>query len=119
MVTMFKILAGCFSLIQCFPNAKVQFTEPFKTMSIIEEKAFAEKIQSTFQGGKIPPLSTTASVEPFTVELTSSTGGASSDVGDVSWATPTAGVFTATFVPGSSGHSWQNVAAAGNTIGTK
>jgi len=84
-----------------------------------EEKAFAEKIQSTFQGGKIPPLSTTASVEPFTVELTSSTGGASSDVGDVSWATPTAGVFTATFVPGSSGHSWQNVAAAGNTIGTK
>jgi aminobenzoyl-glutamate utilization protein B len=84
-----------------------------------EEQAFAEKIQSTFQAGKIPSLATTATVEPFTVELSSSTGGASSDVGDVSWATPTAGVFTATFVPGSSGHSWQNVAAAGNTIGQK
>jgi len=84
-----------------------------------EEKAFAEKIQSTFQGGKGPSLATTATVEPFTVELKNAAGGASSDVGDVSWATPTAGISTATFVPGSSGHSWQNVAAAGNTIGTK
>ncbi|SEB00656.1 amidohydrolase [Pedobacter hartonius] len=84
-----------------------------------EEKAFAEKIQSTFQGGKAPSLAGTSTVGPFTVELKNSAGGASSDVGDVSWATPTAGVFTATFVPGSSGHSWQNVAAAGNTIGQK
>jgi len=84
-----------------------------------EEKAFAEKIQATFQGGKVPSLAGTATVQPFTVELKNAAGGASSDVGDVSWATPTAGVFTATFVPGSSGHSWQNVAAAGNTIGQK
>jgi aminobenzoyl-glutamate utilization protein B len=84
-----------------------------------EEKAFAEKIQATLQGTKQPPLASTAQIAPFTVEIKSSTGGASSDVGDVSWATPTAGLSTATFVPGSSGHSWQNVAAAGNTIGQK
>jgi len=84
-----------------------------------EEKAFAEKIQSTLQGTKQPALTSTADIEPFTVELKNSAGGASSDVGDVSWTTPTAGLSTATFVPGSSGHSWQNVAAAGNTIGQK
>jgi aminobenzoyl-glutamate utilization protein B len=29
------------------------------------------------------------------------------------------GLNTATFVPGSAGHSWQNVAAGGTTIGVK
>jgi len=33
--------------------------------------------------------------------------------------TPTVGLGTATFVPGSAGHSWQNVAAAGMSIGVK
>ncbi|MCW3081950.1 amidohydrolase [Segetibacter sp.] len=83
------------------------------------EKAFAEKIQSTFQGAKIPALETTAKVQAFKVVEKQESGGASSDVGDVSWTTPTAGISTATFVPGSSGHSWQNVAAAGSSIGAK
>lgn len=48
-----------------------------------------------------------------------STGGGSSDVGDVSWVVPTISFNTATFVPGSPGHSWQNVASGGTTIGTK
>ncbi len=43
----------------------------------------------------------------------------SSDVGDVSWVVPTVSFNTAAFVPGSPGHSWQNVAAGGTTIGTK
>ena len=43
----------------------------------------------------------------------------SSDVGDVSWVVPLASFGAATFVPGSPGHSWQNVAADGTTIGTK
>jgi aminobenzoyl-glutamate utilization protein B len=45
--------------------------------------------------------------------------GGSSDVGDVSWVVPLASFGAATFVPGSPGHSWQNVAADGTTIGTK
>ncbi|MDR1098831.1 MAG: amidohydrolase, partial [Tannerella sp.] len=32
---------------------------------------------------------------------------------------PTVSFNTAVFVPGSAGHSWQNVAAGGTTIGTK
>ena len=43
----------------------------------------------------------------------------SSDVGDVSWNVPTASFGTAGFIPGSGGHSWENVASSGTTIGTK
>ncbi|MDN5286914.1 MAG: amidohydrolase [Mucilaginibacter sp.] len=83
------------------------------------ERQFAEKIQATFAGNSkpIPFDEATAKVKPFRVSTDA--GGASSDVGDVSWTVPTAGIITATFVPGSSGHSWQNVAAAGTSIGTK
>ena len=43
----------------------------------------------------------------------------STDVGDVSWNVPTAGLRTATFVPGTGLHSWQAVAAGGMSIGHK
>ena len=48
-----------------------------------------------------------------------SAGKGSTDVGDVSWKVPTSGVRIATWVPGTSSHSWQAVAAGGTTIGTK
>jgi aminobenzoyl-glutamate utilization protein B len=37
----------------------------------------------------------------------------------VSWVVPQAGLRTATWVPGTAGHSWQGVAAGGTTIGMK
>ena len=43
----------------------------------------------------------------------------STDVGDVSWNVPTAELRTACWPVGNPGHSWQNTAAAGTTIGTK
>jgi aminobenzoyl-glutamate utilization protein B len=46
-------------------------------------------------------------------------GTGSTDVGDVSWVVPTAGFMTACFVPGTSPHSWQAVAAGGTSIGRK
>jgi aminobenzoyl-glutamate utilization protein B len=45
--------------------------------------------------------------------------GASTDLADISWNVPTAEFNTATFVPGSPGHSWENAAAAGSSIGFK
>ena len=42
----------------------------------------------------------------------------STDVGDISYVVPTVGIQTATWVPGTSAHSWQAVAASGMTIGT-
>jgi aminobenzoyl-glutamate utilization protein B len=43
----------------------------------------------------------------------------SSDVGNVTWAVPTGSFRYACFVPGGVGHSWQQVASGGTTIGTK
>ena len=39
-----------------------------------------------------------------------SSGGGSTDVGDVSWMCPTAQINAATWAPGTPGHSWQAVA---------
>jgi aminobenzoyl-glutamate utilization protein B len=41
----------------------------------------------------------------------------STDVGDVSYTTPTAGFGVATWAPGTAAHSWQAVAASGSSIG--
>ncbi len=46
-------------------------------------------------------------------------GGGSSDVADVAWNTPTQQFGTAMFIVGSPGHSWQNVASGGMSIGHK
>ena len=46
-------------------------------------------------------------------------GYGSTDVGDLSWLVPTAGARIATWVPGTSAHSWQAVAAGGTSIGLK
>ncbi|MBO6170221.1 MAG: amidohydrolase [Bacteroidales bacterium] len=43
----------------------------------------------------------------------------SSDVGNVTWAVPTGSFRYACFTPGGVGHSWQQVASGGTTMGTK
>jgi aminobenzoyl-glutamate utilization protein B len=43
----------------------------------------------------------------------------STDVGDVSWLTPTAQFNAATWPSGSPGHSWQNVSAGGTSLAHK
>ncbi len=81
-----------------------------------EEIAFAQKIQTTLAPGA-PALSTVGEIQP--AQLVDDALGGSTDVSDVSWVVPTVGLSTATFVPGSAGHSWQNVAASGTSIGIK
>ena len=84
-----------------------------------EEMAFGQKIQRTFAGGGAgaPALSSVGEVQPA-VMVDDAMGG-STDVADVRWVVPTVGLSTAPFVPGSAGHSRQNVAAAGSSIGIK
>ncbi|UOR16298.1 amidohydrolase [Qipengyuania aquimaris] len=79
-----------------------------------EERAWAETISESF-GENAIPLEEAQRVQPYSKTL----GYGSTDVGDVSWATPTVGVRTATWVPGTSAHSWQAVAASGHSIGQK
>jgi aminobenzoyl-glutamate utilization protein B len=81
------------------------------------ERAFAEKLRSTLPAPLIP-LGKEAVVWDAAKDGRSE-GAASTDVGDVSWRVPTAQLTTATFVPGTPGHSWQAVAAGGMSIGAK
>lgn len=78
------------------------------------EEAFAREIRETL-GDSLPPLSAASEVQPFGFRQSSG----STDVGDVSWAVPTVGFGTATWVPGTPAHSWQAVAAGGTSIGHK
>jgi aminobenzoyl-glutamate utilization protein B len=82
-----------------------------------EEKKFAEDIIKTYPAGVIASPEDASKIVPFIVN-TKGDGG-STDVGDVSWLVPTAGLNTATWVPGTSPHTWQAVAAGGMSIGQK
>jgi aminobenzoyl-glutamate utilization protein B len=78
------------------------------------EKAFAVELQKTLSIDTLPSLDETHLIEPLRpVDLNEPS--ASTDVGDVSWAVPTIGFTTATFVPGVAPHTWQ--ASAGMSIG--
>ena len=79
-----------------------------------EERRFAEAVHRTL-GQMALPLGTQSEVQPFILRQ----GRGSTDVGDVSWAAPTVGFGTATWVPGTPAHSWQAVAAGGTSIGHK
>ena len=79
-----------------------------------EETSYAQKIIASLDGTKAKP-GDAEQVQPLKeLHIAGST-----DVGDVSWNVPTGGFFTATWVPGTSAHSWQAVAAGGMSIGMK
>ena len=81
-----------------------------------KERAFAEQIIASYPNIDVTPEDA-ASIGKFIV--TEYAGPYSTDVGDVSWLVPTAGMSAATWVPGTSAHSWQAVAAGGMSIGHK
>jgi aminobenzoyl-glutamate utilization protein B len=79
-----------------------------------QENEYAQKIYKTM----VAPEAKIGDQEKIKPYSTSHTYG-STDVGDVSWVVPQAGLRTATWVPGTAGHSWQGVAAGGTSIGMK
>ena len=80
-----------------------------------EERSFAEEISKTL-GQQTLEAGIASSVQPFKTE---GRAYGSTDVGDVSFTVPTAGIRIATWVPGTPAHSWQAVAAGGTSIGLK
>jgi aminobenzoyl-glutamate utilization protein B len=82
-----------------------------------EETKFAQDIIKTFPSGVITSPEDAQKIAPF--EVNEKGSGGSTDVGDVSWLVPTAGLNVATWVPGTSAHTWQAVAAGGTSIGQK
>lgn len=81
-----------------------------------EEEAFAKKIMESYPDKKVS-VDIAQMIDPF--DVVERGGGGSTDVGDVSWVVPTAGMGAATWVPGTAPHSWQAVAAGGMSIGHK
>lgn len=104
-----------------------------------EEWEYAKKIKATYDTyGAIPSLAAEfdSEVKEKIAEYTNNSERAindfvaplytgecfspgSTDVGDVSWQTPTAQVHTATFTSCAPGHSWQNVSLGKTSIGHK
>ena len=79
-----------------------------------EEIAYAKKIQSTLINKNVA-IDSAAVIKPLHIEKNQG----STDVGDVSYAVPTVGLSAATWVPGTTGHSWQAVACGATDIGIK
>ena len=113
----YEIMHGNFSLL---PNDTIQKIvhknlESFGGITYDEsENEYANEIYKTF----IKPdneIGSQENIRPFRT----SHGYGSTDVGDVSWNVPTAGLRTATWVPGTASHSWQAVASGGTSIGLK
>ncbi len=79
-----------------------------------EEQAWAEAIRAQFDDPS-GALGSEREIRDYDVGV----GFGSTDVGDVSQVVPTVGLRTATWVPGTPGHSWPAVAASGTSIGVK
>jgi aminobenzoyl-glutamate utilization protein B len=82
-----------------------------------EERVFAESLRKTFATDGQLPLGSEERIQPFQREGSLMPG--STDVADVSWVVPTAQFYTATYVPGTPGHSWQATACTGTSVGRK
>jgi aminobenzoyl-glutamate utilization protein B len=80
-----------------------------------DEKIFGQSILKSL-GIEDGNLEKSSVIQPYKT-LDPSFG--STDVGDVSFTVPTAGMGSATWVPGTPAHSWQAVAAGGTDIGNK
>jgi len=83
------------------------------------ELAFARRIQQPLidEFGTEFPEAISTSILPLQESRTPSKG--STDVGDISWYVPTGGIRTTCMAAESPGHSWQNVACIGSSIGEK
>ena len=113
----YEVMHGNYSLL---PNDTIQkiMHKNLKELGGIKytnnEEEYANDLYKTLFKPDIK-IGSQEKVNPFE---TSHTYG-STDVGDVSWVVPTAGLRTATWVPGTAAHSWQAVAAGGTSIGLK
>lgn len=113
----FEVIHGALSLL---PNRALQTVMHANLVKVggvrysPADTAFAQKIRASMDK-PWGQLGDEAKVQPLQEEH----GAGSTDVGDVSWTVPTAGLRTATWVPGTSAHSWQAVAAGGMDIGRK
>ena len=134
-----EFVAGCFEVL---PNNTLSDLM-LKKMQVVndlaftaEERRFARQLQATFpdkaiQGAfdrthkAVPKDTSTESIEnPLWTQVLPHTEAGlpvegSTDVGDVSWITPTGQITSCCWPLGTPAHSWQMVASSGSSIGSK
>ena len=116
--TDYELIGGTHELLPNLTLQKLMYDNLTKVQGISytpEEIVFADKIAKTMGYDKAD-LEIAKNIQPYNTVGESS---GSTDVGDVSFTVPTAGMGAATWVPGTPAHSWQAVAAGGTTIGKK
>jgi aminobenzoyl-glutamate utilization protein B len=115
----YEVIGGAYNLL---PNATLAavMNDNLKIVGGVsytpDEINFANKVIESYSYMNVKPEDA-EKVEEFVIR--EQAGPYSTDVGDVSWLVPTTGLSTATWVPGTSAHSWQAVAAGGTSIGHK
>lgn len=115
----YEVIHGVYNLL---PNQilSTNLYENLKTVGGVSydktEEDFALKIFPSLNRKDVN-ISDAALVKPYADQSDEAFG--STDVGDISWLVPTAGISSATWVPGTAAHSWQAVAAGGMSIGHK
>lgn len=115
----YEVIGGAYNLLPNRALAEVMDRNLRKVGGVkynAEERQFAEEIIKSYPEMKVEPEDADKIGEFYVTEKAMPF---STDVGDVSWLVPTAGLMTATWVPGTSVHSWQAVAAGGMSIGHK
>jgi len=114
----YELIGGTHELLPNLTLQKLMYDNLVKVGGVTytrEEIEFADKIAKTLDYEKTD-LDIAENIQPYN---TIGQPSGSTDVGDVSFTVPTAGMGSATWVPGTPAHSWQAVAAGGTSIGTK
>ncbi len=114
----YEIIHGLYNLLPNETLSEVMYKNLVTVGGVIYndvEINFAKKILDTYDGDY--RIESVEEITSYTTEKRNV--GGSTDVGDVSWKVPTAGMSAATWVPGTSAHTWQAVAAGGTSIGIK
>ncbi|HSC27178.1 MAG TPA: amidohydrolase, partial [Vicinamibacterales bacterium] len=98
-----EIIHGIYAVLPNEPLARVMDANLRRVGGVkydAAERSFAETLRRSL-GDDPPPVDSAAEIAPFAFYRS----GGSTDVADVSWVVPTAGVRTATWVPGTPSHS--------------
>lgn len=113
----FEVINGSYNILPNTTLSQITYNNLVEVGGVTynaDEQKFAEELYTTLYKPDAK-LGSQEQIRPFVP----SAGRASSDVGDVSWQVPTAGLTTACLIPGSYLHTWQAVAAGGSSIAHK
>ena len=116
----YEVIHGAYNLLPNVTLSRVMYENLSRVGGVEytpEEETFAAEVAKSFTNPGMEDMASAATVDTFKVVRKGQ--GGSTDVGDVSWVVPTVGLRTATWVPGTSAHSWQAIAAGGTSIGQK